>query len=718
MSGVFLHLRLMTSPKRQKKKFLERLTDESGVAVVIVDGESREVAAANNNSMCRTLTASLEFAPACGEYCGKAFERASKANGVIEYECYAGLTCKAVPVREAGKQFVAIVGRTFLKSENYRKATERAISGDWRKFRPTEFFGNILISGSTAGIDKTIERLESFSAREPDDLLEVEPQTVTVVAPEPAEKSIVRQPDDLSNLIRKFHSEIKATPVIVEVEKPIRDEDDAKEIAEWRSLFGSLLQMKYRNACAAFLDFLGNRYGLSSIVFFEVRNNQFHNILSRGRLAEKLIRIGITPDNPRIREAASGEQPFELHERASADQKRPRRVLNIFPVTVGGDIRGAVGVEGNLPDSQIKRRIARVSQTVASQLEILRLRDEVSQRDWLSRAVRKFNESLKKIDADDFWQHVTQISAELLQAERASLLVRSDKSDSLQTKAAIGARINLLAAQDVGSRISRQALEDGKPIVAADILKAGFQRAPKDWSYRTSSFITYPILIGERRVAVLNFTDKATGEVFGERDLEILQAIAPQIAVAIDHTALKHKAGEFEQLSVTDALTGLLNRRYLQERLLEELNRSKRYRFPMSLLMLDVDKFKSYNDTHGHPAGDKALKMVAGILKENLRGADVAARYGGEEFAILLPQTTADEAGQIAERIRRHIERTEFPHRRVTVSIGIANCTTSVQSPDDLIWAADRALYEAKECGRNNVRVFDDEANPLPENVH
>ena len=113
--------------------------------------------------------------------------------------------------------------------------------------------------------------------------------------------------------------------------------------------------------------------------------------------------------------------------------------------------------------------------------------------------------------------------------------------------------------------------------------------APSEWKYKTSSFISYPITIGDRKIAVLNFTDKAGGDTFSERDLVLLQAIAPQIAVAIDRTALKDKAGEFEQLSVTDALTGLSNRRYIEKRLAEEIDRSKRHRFPMSLIMLDVD---------------------------------------------------------------------------------------------------------------------------------
>jgi diguanylate cyclase (GGDEF)-like protein len=181
---------------------------------------------------------------------------------------------------------------------------------------------------------------------------------------------------------------------------------------------------------------------------------------------------------------------------------------------------------------------------------------------------------------------------------------------------------------------------------------------------------------------------------------------------------MKDRAGEFEQLSVTDSLTGLLNRRYLQERLSEEIQRSKRHHFPMSLLMLDVDNFKSYNDTYGHLAGDAALRIVASILKDNLRGDDVAARYGGEEFAVLLPQTSSEEASVIAERIRMQIERTPFPHRHITASIGIAKTTPDVNSPDDIIWAADRALYEAKDRGRNNVQLYSDFGDSLAEKIH
>jgi diguanylate cyclase (GGDEF)-like protein len=208
----------------------------------------------------------------------------------------------------------------------------------------------------------------------------------------------------------------------------------------------------------------------------------------------------------------------------------------------------------------------------------------------------------------------------------------------------------------------------------------------------------------------MNFTDRVGGAIFDEGSLELFLAVAPQLAIAIDRALLKDKAGKFEQLSVTDSLTGLLNRRYMEARVVEEIKRSTRHGFGMSFMMLDVDNFKTYNDTFGHPAGDEALKMVATVIRETLRAADVAARFGGEEFSILLPQTTAEEAIAIAERIRHNLEHHDFPHRQVTASIGVASCSAELCISADLVAAADRALYEAKRRGRNRVQEFEEMA--------
>jgi len=161
-----------------------------------------------------------------------------------------------------------------------------------------------------------------------------------------------------------------------------------------------------------------------------------------------------------------------------------------------------------------------------------------------------------------------------------------------------------------------------------------------------------------------------------------------------------------EALAVTDGLTGLKNHRAFQDRLTEEFARSRRYAHPMSVLLLDVDHFKQYNDTFGHPAGDQILKRVADMLQMSARATDFVARYGGEEFAVILPETNADSAQEAAERIRAAIA----SHRGLgglTVSTGIASLHVATESPAALVEEADKALYISKSLGRNRITHHD-----------
>ncbi len=155
--------------------------------------------------------------------------------------------------------------------------------------------------------------------------------------------------------------------------------------------------------------------------------------------------------------------------------------------------------------------------------------------------------------------------------------------------------------------------------------------------------------------------------------------------------------------SITDPLTGLRNRRALLAKLEEEFYRFQRHRAPLALALLDVDHFKPYNDEFGHPAGDMVLCEMAQLLKHDSRESDFVARYGGEEFAMVYVNTAPDSAALLGERLRKSIERANWEFRNVTVSVGIANITDQMQTIDDLIAAADRSLYEAKELGRNRV---------------
>ena len=167
---------------------------------------------------------------------------------------------------------------------------------------------------------------------------------------------------------------------------------------------------------------------------------------------------------------------------------------------------------------------------------------------------------------------------------------------------------------------------------------------------------------------------------------------------------LRRKNEELERLSVTDGLTGLYNRRRLMETLTDETRRSQRLKHTFAVLMVDVDHFKKYNDSFGHQAGDAVLTKVAGLLREATREVDFVARYGGEEFLILLPETGMGEALDIAERIRTRIAAEVFHGRHMTVSIGVAEFPLHGETADQVVGAADEALYEAKREGRDKVR--------------
>jgi diguanylate cyclase (GGDEF)-like protein len=171
---------------------------------------------------------------------------------------------------------------------------------------------------------------------------------------------------------------------------------------------------------------------------------------------------------------------------------------------------------------------------------------------------------------------------------------------------------------------------------------------------------------------------------------------------------LREKNQQLARLSVTDPLTGLRNRRFAEWFLGRELERTRRHGNPLAVLVADLDDFKRVNDEHGHPVGDAALRHVGALLAQHLRKTDVCARWGGEEFLILLAQVPLEGALALAERQRAAVEASPLAlpdgrHVEVTISIGVATAVYSDRTPDELVLAADRALYEAKAAGRNRV---------------
>ncbi|MDW7681568.1 MAG: diguanylate cyclase [bacterium] len=166
---------------------------------------------------------------------------------------------------------------------------------------------------------------------------------------------------------------------------------------------------------------------------------------------------------------------------------------------------------------------------------------------------------------------------------------------------------------------------------------------------------------------------------------------------------------ELKKLAVTDGLTGAYNYRFFKEQLQKEITRAQRHKSHVSIVMIDIDYFKNYNDTHGHPAGDEVLKTISALLKKNIRNLDVAARYGGEEFVLILIESDKNAASIVARKIKDLVEKFKFkaeetqPNGKITVSIGVSTYPDDAQSFGQLVELADERLYKAKNAGRNRV---------------
>jgi diguanylate cyclase (GGDEF)-like protein len=200
------------------------------------------------------------------------------------------------------------------------------------------------------------------------------------------------------------------------------------------------------------------------------------------------------------------------------------------------------------------------------------------------------------------------------------------------------------------------------------------------------------------------------GLVFFEGAMRLREDGGAQDVLAIEYALLYERA---RQMAITDRLTSLYNFGYFLERLKEERLRAERYHRLLSLVILDIDHFKKYNDSNGHPAGNEVLKKIATILKQEAREVDIVARYGGEEMVIVLPETSRRRATELAERIRQRINETMFermqsqPLGKITISAGVATFPVDASNEEDLVKKADSSLYVAKSQGRNRVVAFE-----------
>lgn len=341
-------------------------------------------------------------------------------------------------------------------------------------------------------------------------------------------------------------------------------------------------------------------------------------------------------------------------------------------------------------------------------------------------------------DIEKLLRMIIEETTSVLGAERSSLFLIDKDRNEMWAKIAQGADL-IEIRFPVGVGIAGTVGKTGEIINVPDAYRDPrfYPEFDKKTGFHTRSTLCMPMrnMRGEI-IGAIQVLNKISG-LFQKDDEDLLAALASQAAVALENADLYTKLTELnllleqkveertvnlvsanerlsvlnkelEQISITDSLTQTFNRRFFIERLRQEVKRVNRYGSSVSLLMIDIDHFKTVNDTHGHLAGDMVIGGVAGVIKERLRETDLLARYGGEEFALIATPMEKEGAKVLAERLRALVEETGFEHDgkrlSVTVSIGVSSWQPSTKEDfEDLIRRSDAALYRAKEQGRNRV---------------
>ena len=255
--------------------------------------------------------------------------------------------------------------------------------------------------------------------------------------------------------------------------------------------------------------------------------------------------------------------------------------------------------------------------------------------------------------------------------------------------------------------ITRWVLLEGQPVHVPDVgvdprYHPSIDSLP---GLRTSACLAAPLKVRDAILGVLVAVNRIDATPFDDRHLRVLSLLANQTAIAIENAKLYRRA---EQLAVTDDLTQVYNYRFLKMGLRREVKRAARFSQKFSILMIDVDNLKRYNDKNGHLRGSEVLRLIAQILVTEARSIDLVAKYGGDEFVVILPQTAREGARVLADRVKSSVAATAFPHVEpgvITVSLGVATYPENGITAGELLESSDIALYAAKQSGKNRVSI-------------
>jgi two-component system, cell cycle response regulator len=355
----------------------------------------------------------------------------------------------------------------------------------------------------------------------------------------------------------------------------------------------------------------------------------------------------------------------------------------------------------------IKRGLEKQALILRNRELLERLEKEKLKLEIIMDAYTKMSALYRLEDLADF---IADRAIQIVEAEKSSLLFLDEATNELVLKGSRGiSRDKVSWRVKVGDLVSGWVAREGEALLVTDIdSDSRFKIFSKGGQYKSKSFISLPLKVDSQVIGVMNVTDKLSDmKIFTEADLRYLSLLAHQAVAQIENIRLCETLGS---LAITDSLTGLFNHRYFQEQLTVEIMRAERYKHPLSLMIFDIDYFKSYNDQFGHLGGDRVLKHISAVIKDNVRQVDIICRYGGDEFVVILPYTDVKGASSAADKILKSVGKIEMTHKNISkdVHLSLSGGITTYHhgmKKDEMISRADQALYKAKADGKNRVFI-------------
>jgi diguanylate cyclase (GGDEF)-like protein len=636
---------------------------QTGKPLLLPTGESR---------LCRAFRASSsEFKAQCESYCDRLMMKTLVTGKPELFKCYARIVSFALPIEYMNEKAVILGRGSFSSYEDFRECMSLANA-----------VGPDTISITTPLAFTTFEHAQkvcSFVADVVNRLLKNSQETVT----------LRKKFENLKNILGTWGNASEERP---------------------ETLYRDMI-----NKLSSLLD-------IECIIVLPLEKRQGKYIglygLMRSRRPPEAVAIG--EHDAVVQELLSGKSfvlSAEPVRDPNADFLNGMGALYFFPILVSKKLEAIVRISDIALKESDKQIITTFCQQTALSIENHRLHQDLYKKFTRFAALAELTKSITPIqDHEILLRTILDKSADLLKAEQGSLMLLDQATDALllEVKKGVVEGVGIKLRINRGEGIAGKVMELGEPLLVENVENDPRTRQKNRQHYKTPSFVSVPLKIDDRTIGVLNLSDKTTGEVFDEEDLKLIQSFATHAAMVMERNELHAKSEELKKLTITDSLTGLLNRRYLFERLKDELARSERHKHNLSLLMLDLDGFKYCNDTFGHLFGDRTLKILGETLLNTLRSIDIIARFGGDEFMVILPETPEPLALEIAERLRSSIaKQVVLPNdanfentRTITASIGVVCYPQHGDTLELLLENVDKALYRAKHKGKNTIEVF------------